>query len=99
MSLQSWEQGPPILTGGLLESETEPRELSAEFVLRCPSFQHAGLLVTFPALDFLLGQLPPWELSLNLAPAVLALHLGGQHLGCLSQGKSESQHNRCRGSV
>ena len=69
--------GQGFLTGGLLESETEPRELSAEFIFCCLGFQHAGLLVTFPALDFLLGQLPPWELSLNWAPAVLGLHLGG----------------------
>ena len=62
MSLQSWEQGPPILTGGLLESETEPRELSAEFVFRCPSFQHIGLLVTFPSLGFLCVPLLPGEL-------------------------------------
>ena len=53
----------------LLESETELRELSAEFVFRCPSFQHAGLLVTSPALGFLCVQLPPCELSLSWAPA------------------------------
>ena len=37
------------LTGGLLESETEPHELSAEFVYRCPGFQHDG---PSPALGF-----------------------------------------------
>ena len=29
---------PPTVTRGLLESETEPHELSAEFVFCCPSF-------------------------------------------------------------
>ena len=62
MSLQSWEQGPPILTGGLLESETEPRELSAELVFCYPGFQHAGLLVTSPELGFLGVLLLLWEL-------------------------------------
>ena len=39
MSLQ---RGPLTLTSGLLGSETGPRELSAEFVFRCPGFQHDG---------------------------------------------------------
>ena len=38
----------------LLGSETGPRELSAEFVFRCPGFQHDG---PSPALDFL--HVPP----------------------------------------
>ena len=38
MSLRPQERGPPTLTRGLLESETEPRELSAEFVFPCPSW-------------------------------------------------------------
>ena len=42
MSFQPQERGPPTLTGGLLESEAELRELSAEFVFRCPGFQHDG---------------------------------------------------------
>ena len=33
MSFQPQERGPPSLTGGLLESETEPCELSAELIL------------------------------------------------------------------
>ena len=60
-----------------MESETEPRELPAEFIFRCPSFQHAGLLVTSPALGFLHVQLPLWELLLRWAPAVLGLLLVG----------------------
>lgn len=48
----------PTLTGGLLEFETELHELSAEFVISCPSFQHIGL-VTSPTLGFLRVQLPP----------------------------------------
>ena len=50
MSLQPSERGLLTLTGGLLESETGLRELSAEFVFHCPGFQHNG---PSPALDFL----------------------------------------------
>ena len=46
MSLQ---RGPLTLTRGFLGSETGPRELSAEFVFHCPSFQHDG---PYPVLDF-----------------------------------------------
>ena len=60
-----------------MESETEPRELPAEFIFRCPSFQHAGLLVTSPALGFLHVQLPLWELLLSWVPAVLGLLFAG----------------------
>ena len=63
----------PTLTEGLLESETEPCELSAEFVFHCPGFPHTGLLVTSTVLGFLLIPLPPLELSPNWAPAVLSL--------------------------
>ena len=77
MSLQPQERGPPTLTGGLLESETEPREVSAEFFFCCPSFQHYGLLVTSPVLDFLRFLLLVWELSQSWAPAVLGLLLAG----------------------
>ena len=77
MSLQPQERGPPTLTGGLLESETEPSEVSAEFFFRCPSFQHYGLLVTSPVLDFLRFLLLVWELSQSWAPAVLGLLLAG----------------------
>ena len=66
---------PPTLTGGLLESETESHELSAEVVFRCPSFQYSGLLVTSLVLGFLCILLLPWELSLSWAPAVLGLLL------------------------
>ena len=65
MSLQQQERGPPTLTGGLLESGTELRELSAEFVFHCPSFQHDGLLVTSPVLGFLHVWLLPRELLLS----------------------------------
>ena len=53
-------------------------ELSAEFVFCCPSFQHAGLLVTSPALGFLRVLLPRWELSPSWAPAVLGLLAGAE---------------------
>ena len=56
MSLQ---RGPLTLTGGLLGSETGPRELSAEFVFHCPGFQHDG---PSPVLDFLPFPTLPREL-------------------------------------
>ena len=59
MSLQPEEQGPLTLTGGLLESETGPRGLSAEFVFHCHGFQHDG---PAPALDFLCSPPLPREL-------------------------------------
>ena len=48
-----------FLTGGLLESEAEPRGLSAEFVFHCPGFQHDG---PSPALGFICIPLLPQEL-------------------------------------
>ena len=53
-----------------MESETGPSELSAEFVFRCPSFQHDG---PSPALGFLRFLVLQRELSLRWAPAVLGL--------------------------
>ena len=64
---------------GLLESDTEPRVLSAEFVFDI-GLQHSGLLVTSLALGFLHIQLPPQELSPNWALAVLGFHLAGAEL-------------------
>ena len=75
MSLQPQERGPPTLTRGLLKSESETCELSAEFIFHCPGFQHDGVLVTSPALVFLCIPLPPWELLPSSAPAVLGLLL------------------------
>ena len=63
MFFQPQERGPPTLTRGLLECETELPELSAEFVVCCPSFQHTGLLVTSPALGFLPILLPLQDIS------------------------------------
>ena len=60
-----------------MEPESEPRELSAEFVFHCFSPQHARFLVTSPLLGFLSIQLPLQELSLSWAPAVLGLFLSG----------------------
>ena len=62
MSLQSLERGSPTFTGGLLESETELRELSAESIFHSPGFQHDGPLVTSSALGFLHAPLLLWEL-------------------------------------
>ena len=86
MFLQPQERGPPTLTRGLLESETEPHELSAEFVFCCLGFQHDRPLVTSSVLGFLCILLLPRELSMSWAPAVLGLLLMGAsqrlfHLG------------------
>ena len=59
-----------------MESETELRELSAEFVFLCPSFQHDGPLVSSLELRFLCVLLLLRELLLSWAPAALGLHLG-----------------------
>ena len=97
MSFEPQERGHPTLTGGLLESETELRELSAEFVFAVPVSR--TLLVTSPALGFLRVQLPPWELSPSWAPAMLAFHLSGPSQDCFSQVKSETQHHICQRRV
>ena len=57
-----------FLTRGLLESETRPRELSAEFVFRCPGFQHDGPLcwASSPSASSV-------GASLSWAPVVLGL--------------------------
>ena len=99
MSFQPQERGLPTLTGGLLECETELCELSAEFAFLCPGFQHAGLLVTSPALGFLCVQLPLRELLWSWSPAVLGLLLAGACQGCFSQVTSESGHHRCHGNI
>ena len=59
---------------GLLESDTEPRVLSAEFVFDI-GLQHSGLLVTSLALGFLHIQLPTQELLPSWASAVLGFCL------------------------
>ena len=58
------------MTRGVLESETEPHELSAEFAFCCPGLQHNG---PSPVLGFLHVLLLLWELSLSWAPALLGL--------------------------
>ena len=84
MSFEPQQRGHPTLTGGLLESETELRELSAEFVFAVPVSR--TLLVTSSALGFLRVQLPPWELSLSWAPAVFCLLLVGAMRRLFQQG-------------
>ena len=68
----------------------QPCELSAELVFPCSGFQHAGLLVTSPALGFLHVLLPPWELSLSWAPALLGLLFAGVRVQVVS-----ARLNRC----
>ena len=58
------------MTRGVLESETEPHELSAEFAFCCPGLQHNG---PSPVLGFLHVLLLLRELSLSWAPALLGL--------------------------
>ena len=76
MFLQPQERGPPTLTRGLLESETEPHKLSAEFAFALSVSSMLGLLSS-PVLDFLRIQLPPWGLLPSWASVVLGLCLAG----------------------
>ena len=97
MSLQPQERGLPTLTGGLLESEAELHELSADFIFLCPGFQHDGLLVTSLALGFLRfyqGSFPQVGFLLCLASSLL-----GPCRRCFNQVKPESWHHRCQVSV
>ena len=78
MSFQPEERGPPALTGGFLESETELRELSAKLVLAVllPStlgFLSLPLHWIFFEFSFHHG----WALSPSWASAVLGLCLAG----------------------
>ena len=75
MSFHPYKQGPSTLTGGLLESETEPHELDAKFVTAVLVSGMLGFLSTFTELDFLCIQLPLRELSPSWASAVLGLCL------------------------
>ena len=77
-----WSGPLQSLTRGLLESEVELHELSAEFVFCCPGLQHDGPLGTSLALGFLCFLLQPREVSLNWAPAVLGLFLKSWHHRC-----------------
>ena len=63
MSFQQYEQGPPTLTGGLLESETELCELDAKFV--------TAVLVS--------GMLGFLSLSLHWVFFVFSFHRGSFH--------------------
>ena len=69
----------PAIGAGIsyLNWRSEPRELSAAFVFRCPGLQHGGPLVSSLALGFLRVLLLPLELSLSWAPAVLGFLLAG----------------------
>ena len=87
------------LNGGLLKSETELHEPSAEFCFYCPCLQHAGLLVTSNALRCLCIQLPLHQLSPSWASSVLGSALQRPSQGCFSQVKSEKWHQICWGSV
>ena len=65
----------------------------------CPSFQHAGLLVTSTALGVLHIQLPLRELPLSWASAVLGLYLMGAKPRLFQPVKSEKWHQIRWGSV
>ena len=104
MSFEPQERGHPTLTGGLLESETELRELSAEFVFAVPVSTMLGFLslfVTSPALGFLHVQLPWLELLQSLSSAVLGFCLTRAELRLLNpkKVKSKSWHHICLQNV
>ena len=63
MSFQPYEQGPPTLTGGLLESETELCELDVKFVI--------AVLVP--------GMLGFFSLSLHWVFFAISFHCGSFH--------------------
>ena len=99
MSFQPEERGPPALTGGFLESETELRELSAKWVLAglLPStlgFLSLPLHWIFFEFSFHRGRFRRVGHLLCLASA-----LWGPSLGCFSQVKSKSRHYICWGSL
>ena len=77
MSLQPQEQGSPTLTGGLLESETEPVSFLLSLFSTVPVSITLGFLSLPPALSFLPVLLPLRELSPGWAPALLGLLLAG----------------------
>ena len=90
MSFQPSEQGPPTLTRGLLESETEPCELSAKFVfaVRFPArwaswhFPSAGFSLhsAFTAGAFtVLGLRCAWPLPRGGQAEVVSARLNPSH--------------------
>ena len=99
MSFEPRERGHPTLTGGLLESETEPRELSAEFVFAVPVSSTRGFLSlplhwVFFGFSFHHGSFHRVGLLLCL-PSTSQ----GPSQDCFSQVKSETQHHVCQRRV
>ena len=99
MSFQPQEWGHPALTGDLLESETEPCELSAEFVFAVPVSSTPGFLSLPLCWVFFMFSFHHWSFAdLDFFCACLPPH-GGWVEVFFSQVKSESWHHRCKGSV
>ena len=99
MSFHPYKQGPSTLTGGLLESETEPHELDAKFVTAVLvsgmlGFLSLSLNWIFFAFSFHCESFRRVGLLLCLASAWC-----GSNRGCFSQVKSESRHQIFWGNV
>ena len=92
MSLRPQERGPPTSTRGLLESETEPRELSASSFFPVPA---GWASCHFPCAGFSLHSASTEGDILSWAPALLGL-LAGLRRGCFSQVTLEPGHLRCQ---
>ena len=99
MSLHAQGWGPPTLTGGLLESETERCELCAEFVfanLISSAVGFSSLPLHWASISFSFHHVRFCQIGLLLCLVSTSL---GLSWGCFSQVKSESWHQIHLGSV
>ena len=99
MSFQPQEWGPPALTGDLLESETEPCELSAECVFAVPVSSTLSFLSLPLCWVFFMFSFHHWSFCWFGLLLCLSSTSRGLSWGFFSQVKSESWHHRCQGSV
>ena len=84
---------------GLLESETDPHELSAEIVFAVPLSSTLGFLSHHLCWVFFTFSFHRRRFHWVGLLLCLASTSWRPSLGCFSQVKSESQHQRCWGSV
>ena len=97
MSFQPQGQGPPTLTRGLLESETELHELFAKFVFVVPVSSAQGflsLLLCWVSFAFSFHHMSFQQVGLLLGLVSTSL---GPSWGCFSQVTSETWHPHVRG--
>ena len=97
MSFQPQGQGPPTLTRGLLESETELHELFAKFVFVVPVSSTQGflsLLLCWVSFAFSFHHMSFQQVGLLLGLVSTSL---GPSWGCFSQVTFETWHPHVRG--